>query len=314
MEAAGIIERGPEDYLKGHKVIQVTEAAPVTRPVTAGDTVSTDSGISSAISEEETDNGATSSSSGDGKKESRDPDMSDKTDISEKTAQKYPALKLEKPKLFNNKAKTYFEEVKRIAILIEKAVRQKKVFCLGGNHFPSARKALLKRGWIEVGVRSRSASGKYVRYPMYNPASASGSAMGPMAPPIAVGVGSGSGMRSEECASDININVLRENVEVFLKKDSNLKRPMKPDVIYTKLTKNFMPNHEWCGHRRRIPWKHLLKDQVVNKFPSSFFTTKTGLHQSLQHLHWYSPQPVSTFFPRCHQVHHQPTMPPFILL
>ena len=57
-----------------------------------------------------------------------------------------------------------------------------------------------------------------------------------------------------------------------------------------------------CGHRRRIPWKSLLKDQTVNKFPSSFFTTKTGLYQSLQHLHWYSPQPVSTFFPRCHQV------------
>ena len=54
--------------------------------------------------------------------------------------------------------------------------------------------------------------------------------------------------------------------------------------------------------RRRIPWKYLLKDQTVNKFPSAFFTTKTGLLQSLQQLHWYSPQPVSSFFPRCYQV------------
>ena len=35
---------------------------------------------------------------------------------------------------------------------------------------------------------------------------------------------------------------------------------------------------------------------------SAFFTTKTGLHQSLQQLHWYSPFPVSSFFPRCYQV------------
>ena len=54
--------------------------------------------------------------------------------------------------------------------------------------------------------------------------------------------------------------------------------------------------------RRRIPWKYLLKDQTVNKFPSAFFTTKTGLLTSLQQLHWYSPQPVSSFFPRCYQV------------
>ena len=35
----------------------------------------------------------------------------------------------------------------------------RKVFCLGGAHFPSARKALLKRGWIEVSLKSRSAMG-----------------------------------------------------------------------------------------------------------------------------------------------------------
>ena len=33
----------------------------------------------------------------------------------------------------------------------------RKVFCLGGAHFPSARKALIKRGWIEVSIKSRSA-------------------------------------------------------------------------------------------------------------------------------------------------------------
>ena len=101
---------------------------------------------------------------------------------------------------------------------------------------------------------------------------------------------------------EINLRLLKENIELFFKKESNFKRPLKTDVIYAKLTKGFVPHYEWNGHRRRIPWKVLKKDQTVNKFPSAFFTTKTGLHQSLQQLHWYSPFPVSSFFPRCYQV------------
>jgi hypothetical protein len=102
--------------------------------------------------------------------------------------------------------------------------------------------------------------------------------------------------------SDTNMKLLKENIEMFFKKDSNFKRPLKVDVIFAKMTKNFIPHYEWNGHRRRVPWKYLNKDQTVNKFPSAFFTTKTGLHQSLQQLHWYSPFPVSSFFPRCYQV------------
>mgnify|MGYP001493378426 CR=1 FL=1 len=35
--------------------------------------------------------------------------------------------------------------------------RHKKIFCLGG-FYPSARRALIKRGWVEVASRSRSAA------------------------------------------------------------------------------------------------------------------------------------------------------------
>ena len=103
-------------------------------------------------------------------------------------------------------------------------------------------------------------------------------------------------------SSEINLRLLKENIELFFKKESNFKRPLKIEMIFAKLTKGFVPHYEWNGHRRRIPWKLLKKDQTVNKFPSAFFTTKTGLHQSLQQLHWYSPFPVSSFFPRCYQV------------
>lgn len=63
------------------------------------------------------------------------------------------------------------------------------------------------------------------------------------------GGGSGGSKETETCASDINLGILKENVECFLKKESNFKRPPKPDVIYAKLTKNLLSNHEWCGHR-----------------------------------------------------------------
>ena len=281
------------------KSIRINEPSIVSVLPGTADSVSTDSGISSAISEEEGDNG-------NGAKDSDVSETVEKTEKSEKTEEpKEPkekdvqVLKLERPKLYNSKVKSSFEEIKRIALLIEKSVRQKRVFCLGGAHFPSAKKALIKRGWIEVSAKSRSAIGKHAKLLPYRTSTSvttgnihlTGSTM----------------MRVEEFASDINIQLLKENVEIFMKKESNFKRPPKPDVIYAKLTKNFLPNYEWCGHRRRIPWKHLLKDQMVNKFPSSFFTTKTGLHQSLQQLHWYSPQPVATFFPRCHQVRQHPT-------
>ena len=60
---------------------------------------------------------------------------------------------------FSAKAKTIFEDVKKIIYQIERAIRHKKIFCLGGC-FPSARKALIKRGWVEVASRSRSAMGR----------------------------------------------------------------------------------------------------------------------------------------------------------
>ena len=44
--------------------------------------------------------------------------------------------------MYNAKLKSSFDEVKRIAFHIEKAVRHKKVFCLGGSHFPSAGKVI----------------------------------------------------------------------------------------------------------------------------------------------------------------------------
>ena len=50
---------------------------------------------------------------------------------------------------FSAKAKTIFEDVKKIIFQIERSIRHKKIFCLGGC-FPSARRALIKRGLKNV--------------------------------------------------------------------------------------------------------------------------------------------------------------------
>ena len=64
--------------------------------------------------------------------------------------------------------------------------------------------------------------------------------------------------------SETNMRMLKDNIETFFKKESNFKRPLKIEVIYAKLTKGFVPHYEWNGHRRRMPWKILKKDQTGN--------------------------------------------------
>ena len=66
---------------------------------------------------------------------------------------------------FSAKAKNIFEDVKKIIFNIERAIRHKRIFCLGGC-FPSAKRALIKRGWVEVASRSnRSAIGRPQGFP-----------------------------------------------------------------------------------------------------------------------------------------------------
>ena len=115
--------------------------APSRSGMTTADSVSTDSGISSAISEEEGDNSNAV--------KDKDSDASEKADAGKQSrgeSQNHPMLKLEKPKLYNSKSKSSFEGLKKIALLIEKAVRQRKVFCLGGKPFSCSKKSVVKEG------------------------------------------------------------------------------------------------------------------------------------------------------------------------
>ena len=69
-------------------------------------------------------------------------------------------------------------------------------------------------------------------------------------------------LKQNEEAHETNLRLLKDNIDTFFKKESNFKRPPKPEAVYAKLTKNFLPNYEWSSQRRKIPWKFLKKDQV----------------------------------------------------
>ena len=56
-------------------------------------------------------------------------------------------------------------------------------------------------------------------------------------------------------------------------------------------------HHQYHQHHQ-----HPQHYQQVNKFPHAHFTTKIGIHQSLQQLHWFTNFSMNSFFPRCYQV------------
>ncbi|KAF2354393.1 Tubulin-tyrosine ligase/Tubulin polyglutamylase [Trinorchestia longiramus] len=66
-----------------------------------------------------------------------------------------------------------------------------------------------------------------------------------------------------------------------------------------RLLNNVEPNLIWTWTRDTVSYKHLTRDQLVNRFPNTIFTTKHGLCSTMQQLHWFSEAPCAeTFVPR----------------
>ncbi|KAG0714794.1 Tubulin glycylase 3A [Chionoecetes opilio] len=109
--------------------------------------------------------------------------------------------------------------------------------------------------------------------------------------------------------------------------------------LIARLLRNVEPNLLWTCTRDSISFKHLSREQVVNRFPNTPFTTKsstfslvitshpwargraprmTGHHQyglceTLQQLHWFSEAAgVDTFVPRGYCIGHEDERTAFI--
>lgn len=75
------------------------------------------------------------------------------------------------------------------------------------------------------------------------------------------------------------------------------------ELEYLRLLKDYQPDFIWVIRRDNIDWRGMTKDQLINRFPKAWFTTKVGLAACLQHMHWFSEAGISdTFFPRCYRL------------
>ncbi|CAG7713007.1 unnamed protein product [Allacma fusca] len=70
-----------------------------------------------------------------------------------------------------------------------------------------------------------------------------------------------------------------------------------------RVLRDYPPDFIWVIRRDNIDWRSLHKDQLINRFPKAFFTTKVGIAACLQNMQWFSEAGVSdTFFPRCYRL------------
>ncbi|XP_042230621.1 tubulin monoglycylase TTLL3-like isoform X2 [Homarus americanus] len=83
--------------------------------------------------------------------------------------------------------------------------------------------------------------------------------------------------------------------------------------LVARLLRNVEPNFLWTWTRDSISFKHLSREQMVNRFPNTPFTTKYGLCETLQQLHWFSEAAsVESFVPRGYCIGHEDERTAFI--
>lgn len=83
--------------------------------------------------------------------------------------------------------------------------------------------------------------------------------------------------------------------------------------LVARLLRNVEPNLLWTWTRDSISFKHLSREQLVNRFPNTPFTTKYGLCGTLQQLHWFSEAAgVDTFVPRGYCIGHEDERTAFV--
>ncbi|XP_059480260.1 tubulin glycylase 3A-like [Neocloeon triangulifer] len=84
-------------------------------------------------------------------------------------------------------------------------------------------------------------------------------------------------------------------------------------LLIARLLRNCVPDLVWALRSDTVDWRSLARWQLVNRFPRALFTTKVGLSNALQHMHWFTEQGVSdTFFPRSYCVSQADEMGAFV--
>ncbi|XP_045690709.1 protein monoglycylase TTLL8 [Phyllostomus hastatus] len=158
-----------------------------------------------------------------------------------------PSLKLDKYKIAKQ--------------LTEKAIKEKKIFCIYG-HYPVIRAALRRKGWVEkkLHLLPRLTATRLPRV-------------------------SAEGKRTEG----------KENQDVAVGETDDIHDMM------SRLVRNETPYFLWTIKKDAVDYHSLSGDQALNHYgKTASFTTKIGLCLNMRNLPWYVQDNPETFFPRCY--------------
>ncbi|XP_035873039.1 protein monoglycylase TTLL8 [Phyllostomus discolor] len=160
-----------------------------------------------------------------------------------------PSLKLDKYKIAKQ--------------LTEKAIKEKKIFCIYG-HYPVIRAALRRKGWVEKKLH------------LLPRLTASGEAEG------------GAGRYGRRADG-------KENQDVAVGETDDIHDMM------SRLVRNETPYFLWTIKKDAVDYHSLSGDQALNHYgKTASFTTKIGLCLNMRSLPWYVQDNPETFFPRCY--------------
>ncbi|XP_043830981.1 tubulin monoglycylase TTLL3-like isoform X2 [Dromiciops gliroides] len=169
------------------------------------------------------------------------------------------------------------DRLKNAKILVQRAIKQKKVFMIQGR-YPVIRGILRRRGWVEKKVPHLTT-------------------VPTMPPPRDFdSFGSGDNDIPEDCDEEDEED------------DDESQQPDLEDIddthdLMSRMVRNELPYFIWTTRRDVIDCRLLCKEQMINHYArAGSFTTKVGLCLNLRNLPWFDEANADSFFPRCYRL------------